>query len=352
MRFRRAATLSTTLKGGEGVVLNFLTQDRFSCSSDCLGFLAKLDDWHTGKDLYRYFPDVDGDAIAEQLAQLINFNAIVVEGTLEAKRDETYRKQWQWGATAGLFHFGVRNTPFIVSAKKTRKAMQSRRALRPSPPLYQSNRGKPKTKLPKTDTDIALFDVMRRRRTNRHFDGNAISLDALSDCLFAGNGIVDFFEMDADFGRLPKAMTPSGGARNPFELYVYARSVSGLKTGFYHYAALTHDLGRVRSGEVSAPEMLAGQKWAAKASVIVFLVAHFPRTMWKYHMPLSYRIVMMEAGFICQNIALAATYHKLSAVPSGALKEPVIEGYIDTPPIESAVVFSISIGRPEVQSKI
>jgi nitroreductase len=60
---------------------------------------------------------------------------------------------------------------------------------------------------------------------------------------------------------------------------------------------------------------------------------------------MAYRIVMMEAGFICQNIALAATHHGLSAVPSGALKESLIEGYLGIPPLESAVVFSISLGK-------
>ncbi len=61
---------------------------------------------------------------------------------------------------------------------------------------------------------------------------------------------------DKDFGKLPLAMTPSGGARNPFELYVYAARVDGLKPGFYHYGALAHDLGLVRAGKVDVPEML------------------------------------------------------------------------------------------------
>ena len=90
--------------------------------------------------------------------------------------------------------------------------------------------------------------------------------------------------------------------------------------------------------------MLGGQKWSAKAAAIVFLVAHFPRTMWKYHMPMAYKIVMMEAGFICQNIALTATHYGVSAVPSGAIKESVIESYLGTPPLEAAVVFTISLG--------
>ena len=345
MRFRRACTLLAGFESGELVIQNFLTKDRFTCSLVCVQFLAKLDEWHRAKDLFHYFPGVDGDSLADQVAELVGMNALVVEGTPQAERDEFYRREWQWGPIAGLFHFMVRNTPFLVGAQ-ARQFIRSRKALRPSPPLYQSNRGKKITRLPPTDVTRPPFDLMRKRRSRRDFDGKPIPLQALSDCLFAGNGIVDFVR-DEDYGRLPITMTPSGGARNPFELYVYARKVTGLKTGFYHYAALTRDLGLVRSGSVDVPEILGGQKWAADASAIVFLVAHFPRTMWKYHLPMAYRVVMMEAGFICQNIALSATHHGLSAVPSGALKETVIENYLGTKPIESAVVFSMSIGRPE-----
>jgi nitroreductase len=59
---------------------------------------------------------------------------------------------------------------------------------------------------------------------------------------------------------------------------------------------------------------------------------------------MAYRIVMMEAGFICQNMALAATHHGLSAVPSGAIKESAIERYLGTPPLEAAAVFTMTLG--------
>lgn len=332
-------------KDGEPLVQNFLTRDRFTCSGECLEFLAKLDDWRRPEDIFALFPGVDGAGLADQVTELVGVNALVVEGTEQAAQDETYRREWQWGPLAGQFHFMVRNTPFLVG-QPARRFMRTRKALRPSPRLYQSNRGRKVTRLPPTDLAQEPFALMRRRRSEREFDGKPITLAMLSDCLFTGNGVVDFVQ-DEDYGRLPITMTPSGGARNPFEMYAYARAVEGLKPGFYHYAALTHDLGLVRAGAVDVPEMLGGQRWPAKASAIVFLVAHFPRTMWKYHLPMAYRVVMMEAGFICQNMALTATHHGLSAVPSGALKESAIESYIGNPPIESAVVFSLNIGRPK-----
>lgn len=345
MNFRRAATLAISLEDGRIAIHNFLTQDRFTCSAECLDFLAKLDRWHSAEELFGYFPDTERESLAEQLTQLVEFNALLAEGTPEAEADEKYRREWQWGTVTGFYHFSARNTPFLATG--AREWMRQRKAWRPSPPLHESNAGRePVVALPATDCGREPFALMRRRRSQRHFTSDPVSLQALGDCLFAGNGILEFFE-DEDFGRLPITMTPSGGARNPYELYVYARKVTGLTPGFYHYAALERDLGLVRAGEVNVSEMLGGQRWPAAAAAIVFLVAHFPRSMWKYHLPAGYRVVLMEAGFIGQNIALAATHHGLSAVPSAAFKESLIESYLGTPPVEAGVVLSLSLGHPD-----
>jgi SagB-type dehydrogenase family enzyme len=344
MRFRRASTLTASFEDGKIVVHNFLTRDRFTCSQECLEFLAKMDEWHRAKELFRHFPDTDAVSLADEVAGLVSMNALVVEGTPRAEQDDIYRREWIWGETAGMFHFAIRDTQFMVG-RPARRFMKKRKSWRPTPALYKTNRNLKVTRLPRTDLAKEPFALMRKRRSQRDFSKSPMTLQMLADCLFAGNGILEFFTKDPDYGRLPIAMTPSGGARNPFELHVYARNVTGLKPGFYHYSALTHDLGLVRAGDVDVPEMLGGQKWPAKAAAIVFLVAYFPRTMWKYHLPMAYRIVMMEAGFISQNIALAATAYGLSAVPSGAIKESVIEGYLGTPPLEAAVVFTMSIGK-------
>ena len=347
-RVRRAATLIVSLEADRLVLHNFLTRERFACPAVYLEFLAKLDEWHQPEQLFAYLPDMDSASLAKQITRLVEAKVLLVKGTPEAGLDEVYRREWLWGERAGFFHFSVRDTRFMTG-KPARSFMRKLRGWRPSPKLHEPNSARPVTKLPATDILREPFALMHRRRSRRQFDGKPIPVKAVSDCLFAGNGIVGFHEYE-DFGRLPLTMTPSGGARNPFELYLYVQYVQGLKPGFYHYGALAHDLGLVRLGRVDAMAMLGTQKWPAKAAAIIFLVAHFPRTMWKYHMPIAYRVVMMEAGFIGQNIALAATYHGLSAVPSGALNHSRIEAYLGTPPVESGVVLSLSIGRPRPQT--
>lgn len=345
MKFRRAATLVMTFEGGRIAVHDFITREDFTCSAACLEFLSHLDDWHTPEALFAHFPEANRSEMAEQISELVRFNALVVAGTPQDQLDRKYRRDWQWGAAAGYFHFSIRDTRFVIG-KQAREYMRKRKAWRPSPKLIKSNAGKPTVSLPRTNIKQEPFALMRRRRSEREFDRKPVSLQALADCLFAGNGIVGFTH-DEDFGRLPLAMTPSGGARNPFELFVYAQRIEGLQSGFYHYDSFKCNLGLVHAGKARVPPMLGTQKWPARAAAIVFLAAYFSRSSWKYHMPMAYRVVAMEAGFIGQNITLAATYHGLSAVPSGALNDSTIEAYLGIPAVESAVLLTLNIGRPK-----
>ena len=349
MKFRRAASLVATFEQNGIVLQNFLTRERFSCSAECLEFLANLDDWCPAEKLFDLLPGVDRASVADQVSGLVRAGALVVSGTPEADRDEHYRREWLWDTSAGFFHFSIRDTRFIVGSD-ARAFMRKRKAWRKSPALTQSNKVmEVMEQLPRTNLIAEPFAVMSKRRSRRNFMRSFITRQMLADCLFAGNGVVGFADYK-DFGRLPLTMTPSGGARNPFELYVYAARVEGLVTGFYHYDAVQRSLARVKAGKADVSKMLGGQRWPMKAAAIVFMVAHFPRSMWKYHMPMAYRVVAMEAGFIGQNIALAATHHGLSAVPSGALNDSLIEGHLGIPAVESAVLLTMSIGRPKAQA--
>src|SRR5690242_19621283 len=169
MQFRRAATITTSFENGQLAVHNFLTKDRLTCSMECLEFLARLDDWHPAEKLFEYFPENDRQSVATQLTQLVEFNALVVGGTPQAELDEKYREQWQWGTVAGFYHFSIRNTSFLVG-EGVRDFMRQRKAWRPSPPLYQSNKDALRiVPLPITDLQAEPFALMRQRRSNRLF---------------------------------------------------------------------------------------------------------------------------------------------------------------------------------------
>jgi len=221
-----------------------------------------------------------------------------------------------------------------------------------SPQLYMTNdwANGCTFKLPPALNNNDLLALMAKRRTVRSAARAAISLAQLSDCLFAGLGITG--ETRNCVATLPLSMTPSGGARNPYEAYVYARAVEGLEVGFYHYGAIDHTLARLDCEEKPPPSaLLGGQEWADSMPCIIILCAHLERTMWKYDDANAYRVVLIEAGHIGQNLMLAATDHGLSACPSAALNHSLIRKCLKSRNrISEAPIYALTLGKPETDS--
>ncbi len=329
MRFRRAASL-VLLPYGPGItVYNFVTRRAFPGTATEISVLLAADDWCTEAWLRDHVSFVD------EVAHLVELNALVVEGTGLAGRDEDYRRRWAWGPVAGLYHFACRDASYEDTLPEPVDG----------PILFRRHANWNEIPLPAVAENGNLWQVLRSRRSGREFSGEKIGRDALGAVLFGGFGITGFVE-DVSRGSMPLTMSPSGGALNPFEGYVLVRAVDGLAPGIYHYSGFDHSLQLVHGDEVPpAGTLLAGQQWADKASAVVFLVANFARTMWKYRSAVSYRVVMIEAGHIGQNIQLVATQRDLLAAPTCALRESVIEDLLGVEAVDEAVVYAIALGE-------
>lgn len=346
LKLRRATSLVIEPRDGQFLVHNFLANSYFYCNTRCVEFLGELGEWTDIESLFERYADVNPKSLAAQIRRLLEEEALIAEGTPQAERDAEYHRDWEWGAIPARYHFSIRNNPFLTGPEQ-REAIRRRRAeAGPSPPLVMSHEGLPdRHELPRI-TSSPLMDTVRRRRSARRYTEAPIGLQALADCLFAGKGIVGQVS-DPDFGTVPLATTPSGGARNPYELYVFANRVEDLERGYYHYSGLEHELALVNDEAEFDYTLLAGQKWSARAAAIVFLVADFRRTAWKYTTPPAYRIALMEAGCIAQNIALAATSHGLSATPTGAMSESRVESILDCRDLAQSVILALVIGEPD-----
>ena len=79
---------------------------------------------------------------------------------------------------------------------------------------------------------------------------------------------------------------------------------------------------------------------------LIVLVADLRRTMWKYHDPNAYRVVLIEAGHIGQNAMLAATRHGLSACPTAALSQKRIREALGLARITDAPIYAMTLAVP------
>jgi SagB-type dehydrogenase family enzyme len=96
----------------------------------------------------------------------------------------------------------------------------------------------------------------------------------------------------------------SAGALYPFELYVGALDVAGLRPGLYHQRVESQALVRLRSGSI-LPDLSKGLRLEGPPPVLAFfLTAIFFRSSWKYR-DRSYRYDLLDTGHLAENLVLA-----------------------------------------------
>ena len=345
MRVKTPRTLVTFPQDTNIVVYNYLSRDAISCAVADLYWLTIAPEWTDVDEIALDHPEIEPDSVKREIARLVESGVLLQEGTTEAAAETQYSASWELGPAVGMFHFSVLDNSYGDTEESVRK--QNLRAISdPSPELYWRNSGSV-IQLPRHSTEHGneLLKLMSHRRSRRNVLPEPISLEALSECLFAGLGITGFVKSQTAI--LPLKMTPSGGARNPFEGYVWARNVEGLPAGIYHYSAVEHSLQWVgKSPQKQPQDFVQKQDWADNMPALIFLVAVLERVTWKYSDPNAYRVVMIEAGHIAQNMMLACTKNQLTACPTAALSHKEISAILGLTRITQTPIYALLVGKP------
>lgn len=164
---------------------------------------------------------------------------------------------------------------------------------------------------PKTGGKLSFEEVVKNRRSIRNFSPRSVSLQHISQILWAAQGTT----VEDGSGRA----CPSAGALYPVEMYVEVREVKELERGIYHYDVFQHSLEPVRRGDYSQnlTEACLTQLFVGQAPVVFIIGVEYSRVTWKYG-ERGVRYVNVEVGHCGQNICLQATALGLASVPVGA----------------------------------
>ncbi len=163
---------------------------------------------------------------------------------------------------------------------------------------------------------IPVEQTLLKRRSVRAFSAKPIPLAAVSQLLWAAQGITA-----ADGGRT----APSAGGIWPLELHLVASRVEGLPPGLYRYSPSSHSLMATFSGAM-APRLAKAaldQDFVAEAAAVVLIAAVEGRTSRKYG-SLAPRYVACEAGAASENLALQAVALGLGTVVVGAFDDDAV----------------------------
>jgi SagB-type dehydrogenase family enzyme len=170
---------------------------------------------------------------------------------------------------------------------------------------------------PRYTSNTSVETALAQRRSVRAYSGENLTLDELSQLLWAAQGITEPWG-----GRT----APSAGALYPLDLYVVIGTVTGLDTGIYRYRPANHELEKMKEGDVRAElaDAALNQGFIGDAAIDLVFFGVFNRTTVKYR-EWGIRYVYMEAGHAAQNVYLQAESLDLGTVTIGAFDDSAVQ---------------------------
>lgn len=189
---------------------------------------------------------------------------------------------------------------------------------------------------PRYDSQVSLEESLLKRRSVRDYRDEPLTLEAVSQLLWAAQGITD-----------PSGLrtAPSAGALYPLEVYVVTGNVKGLSPGVYRYKPEEHELIKVSDGDKrdALAGAALGQGYIREGAATFVFTAVYERTTGKYG-ERGIRYVHMEVGHAAENLCLEVVALGLGAVTVGAFYDEMVAKLLNLPANE-APLYIIPVGR-------
>ncbi|MCK4666349.1 SagB/ThcOx family dehydrogenase [Candidatus Dependentiae bacterium] len=218
----------------------------------------------------------------------------------------------------------------------------------PNPPLEKEYDSDSEIiELPQPDKSILkktnIYDCIRERFSRRKFTNEDLSLEELSFLLWSTQGIK---KLVAD-GKVSLRTVPSAGARHPFETYLGINRVTGLKKGVYRYLPVEHKLVFLftdKKFEKKINTAVFLQSFVGD-SAVVFIWSTIPyRTEWRY--PLTgHKVILLDAGHICQNLYLSAEAIKCGTCAIAAYDQKKMDKLLKLDGKNEFVIYLAPVGK-------
>ena len=187
-----------------------------------------------------------------------------------------------------------------------------------------------------------LVDVIANRRSRREFSEEDFSLEELSFLLWATQGVHGLIRE----GTATSRTVPSGGARHPFETYIFIQRVKGLEQGLYRYLAVDHKLYSLYNEPDLAERVhhACYQDFVQQAGV-VFIWTTIPyRTEWRYSF-LAHKVIAQEVGHICQNLYLTCESIQAGACALGTYNQEAMDRLLGVDGKDEFTIYIAATGK-------
>ena len=220
----------------------------------------------------------------------------------------------------------------------------------PQPPLeLPVTEGVPVIMLPRpADLVIPSMDLraaIEARRTIRSYSDTPLTLEETAYLLWVSQGVKRVSN------RPSTARTvPSAGARHAFETWLLVNRVEGLETGLYRYAAIEHGLVTLESTMNVAERITHAcldQSQVIGSAATFIWVAVMERMYWRY-VERGYRYLHLDAGHVCQNLALGAEQVGCGICPIAAFDDELLNETLGLDGEAMFVVYLATVGKKNI----
>lgn len=165
------------------------------------------------------------------------------------------------------------------------------------------------------------MQALNERKSTRSYQNKALTLQQLSDLLWAANG----------FNRDDKRTAPTANNRQELELYV------AMQSGLYYYDARKHLLKEVKKGDYRAETGV--QDFVAQAALNLIFVSDMEKASGRQY-------AYTDCGFVSQNVYLYCASAGLGSVVRGSFDKEKI-GKLLNLSTRQEVLLTQTVGVPD-----
>jgi SagB-type dehydrogenase family enzyme len=183
---------------------------------------------------------------------------------------------------------------------------------------------------PQINKTLYLDQAIQQRRSVRSFKDKELTLNQISQLLWATQGITD--------PNRGLRSAPSAGALYPLTIYLVK------KDGIWQYDVNNHSIKLIVSGDLrkKLAQAALGQDAIKEAPLNIIITADYKKITPKYH-ERGIRYTHIETGHAAQNLILEAVALGLSSVTIGAFYDEKVNSLLKLPG-DQVALYIIPIG--------
>jgi SagB-type dehydrogenase family enzyme len=187
-----------------------------------------------------------------------------------------------------------------------------------------------------------LISSISNRRSRRNFTSKGLTIDELAFLLWATQGI-----RKPQGGNLAYRTVPSAGARHSLETYLFVMRVEGIQRGLYRYLPISNELVfvcEVENMEKRLARACLGQIFVARGAV-TFIWTTIPYRMeWRYSLA-AHRVILLDAGHVCQNLYLACEAIQAGTCAVAAYDQEQLDELLNIDGLDEFSVYLAPVGK-------